>query len=158
MVECRYGFGLTSGLPEPGAALEQSSNKPPEIGVAASPALPNRQFSTVQRHDCGVASAACRFETFCRSASPASGGTRTIAHLHARMGRIILPVGCKSQPMDRTGATGRGICFLGWTGHFRFPNPVRLPQNVFAPKLHRMGERQSRRTVATPAALLLGQR
>jgi hypothetical protein len=50
------------------------------------------------------------------------------AHPHARAA-CIMPVGCKSQPMDRTGAAGREICFPGWTGHsprafHRFDYPI----------------------------------
>src|SRR5262249_8265959 len=44
MVECQDGFGLTSKLLWAGAALEQSSNRSPELGSAA--ALP----VSVSRH------------------------------------------------------------------------------------------------------------
>jgi hypothetical protein len=39
MVESLEGFGLTSGLAKPGAALEQSSNRLPEIGSVAAKIL-----------------------------------------------------------------------------------------------------------------------
>jgi hypothetical protein len=71
------------------------------------------------------------------------------AHQHARTA-CTMPVGCKSQPMDRTGATGRGICFPGWTGALQASHPDPTTPYLLAPNLHRMGERQSRRLVATP--------
>src|SRR6516164_7780345 len=59
-----------------------------------------------------------------------------------------MPITCACGSSER----GRAYTCLVGTGRFFTSTPIRLPQNVFARR--RMGERQSRRLVATPAALL----